>query len=676
VNPNTGAVADPSTLTAGKIGANGPAGLNVGTGCTDPALVTAMNWFDKNSTDVTKNGSVPHDADADFGATPQFFDPNTFYQSRGRRVTWAGREGDGDLSTNFRVMTGNPDAWSACYRSLDWKSVYNNTQVALECISCLGSVGWWRGPIVTNPSRIPDGPIRQPYEPPLPPEAYRKWVISGRILNLRPPKFVVARKVLKDVIKIAPNVRMGVASFGPDQGWFDPPLLLEPLRPGCNQSYPTINEAALDRPALMRAVDNVEFSDFERSIGEALFGLGGYFSSQKVDGKWLGWFQQPLDPGWGWPGCCNGGTYNDPYMPHNGLQWGVQIDEWTKAAQPWEDTDPVTDRKSMCSECQVSSVIVLTDGVPIYDNSVPITKMMQLLLAKGAKHPDGSLVTFNPTDPEHNPNVGGINYCDQFVKDEATGTKWTKADCDYTYYNWPTGLGAGNKNFMDDVAYFLANMDLRDDLPGTQSVRTYTIGYGDNSAMLQSIAMAGKGKFYPVNDGVGLRDAIVAALGDIKELSTSFAAANISGVQTGGQSSVYVPRFVPRRGRPYEGHLYRFFFYNEFAQGCDEAKAKSTAGDPHDLNHDQDCEDSFFMDKPAGFVGGAPNVDSFTASNIVQDNTDGAWVKVNTATPTANGKLQGGTLAQPFWDFGETLGKRSASSEVPKQSLAAFNRQK
>ncbi len=62
------------------------------------------------------------------------------------------------------------------------------------------------------------------------------------------------------------------------------------------------------------------------------------------------------------------------------------------------------------------------------------------------------------------------------------------------------------------------------------------------------------------------------------------------------------PRFVPREGRPYEGHLYRYFYFNEFAQGCDAAKAKSTAGDPFDLNGDKDCDDSFFLDKPASFT--------------------------------------------------------------------------
>ncbi len=117
--------------------------------------------------------------------------------------------------------------------------------------------------------------------------------------------------------------------------------------------------------------------------------------------------------------------------------------------------------------------------------------------------------------------------------------------------------------------------------PGAQSVRTYTVGYGDNSAMLQSIALAGKGKFYRANNGTELRNSIIDALGDLKQLSTSFASASISGVQTGGmQSSVYVPRFVPRKGRPYEGHLFRFFYLQRVRPGLRAGPGQDHGGRP------------------------------------------------------------------------------------------------
>ncbi len=636
-------------------------------GCSDPALVTAMNWFDITSTDPAKNGSIPFDADSDFAsgtATPtaiHFFDPNRFYMSRGRRPGWQSKEYPFSLSDDTRRMEGEPTAAMACYRAYKYKDIYKGTPDYEECKTCLTTKGWWRGPLEVPPYVSWPNPSQAWYDPPYPPEARRTWVLSGRVLNVRPPKFVVARKVLKDVIQSTTDVRMGVASFGPDKGWYDPPMMLEKLRPTCDKSFPTINLDALDRPLLQKAVNKVHFGHNERSIGESLFGIGGYFSSQLVDNRWRTWFLNPISPPYGWPGGPSGGTVTNPYnSAQPGTPWANSADEWLKVEQPWEGTGQYD--KSVCFSCQVNSVIVLTDGEPKFDNSVPITKMMQILLASGAKHPDGTPLTFDPSSPDSNPSPGGVNYCDRFEK--SPGVKATKTDCDYTYYNWPTGHAKTNKNFMDDVSFFLANADLRGDLAGNQSVRTYTIGYGDNSAMLQSIALAGKGAFYRVNNPGELRDAIKAVLGDMRQVSTSFATANISTVQTGGaQSSVYVPRFVPRKNRPYEGHLYRFFFYNEFAQGCDDTKAKSTAGDPRDLNSDKDCDDSFFLDKPAGFVvapGAVPSISSFTKSNIVQENVDGVWVKVATAKVNTDGTVEGGTPAEPFWNLGETLGARKA----------------
>jgi type IV pilus assembly protein PilY1 len=614
-------------------------------GCSDPALVEAMKWFDRGSADPALNGSIPFDADPDFSPVEtHFFDPDKYYHSRGRRLAWQVEEGPYSLAVDMRRTVGFTDLMQVCGNAMDWSAPWGSPVYA-ECQKCLTEKGWWRGPLASTPT-APPGET-------LPVEAWRKWVLSGRVLNVRPPKFVVARKVLKDVVSTAVDLRMGVATFGPDHGWFDPPVLLRPLKPACDKSLPVLDETALGRAELRKAINSISFRNDERSIGEALFGLGGYFSSQKVDGRWAHWFTNPISPGWGWPGCCNGGTVDDALTGKDGAPWGSQSpDEWLKDTQPWEGGGQ---ERSVCSACQASSIIVLADGAPRYDNTVPITKMMEVLKARGAKHADGTPLTFDPGSPETNPAPGGVNYCDEFGA--------TKEACDYA--NWPTGLAKTNKNFMDDVAFFLANADLRDDLAGDQSVRTYTIGYGDNSPMLQSIAKAGKGRFFRANNAGDLRDALMAALGDVKEVSTAFSSASVASVQAGGSQSSYVPRFNPRRGRPYEGHLYRFFFFSEFSQGCQVTMARSPLGDPRDLNGDKDCDDSFFLDKPAGFTpapGTVPDLASFTRANIVQENTEGVWVKVQTATVGGDGRLVGGTPAQPFWDLGETLGQRSASA--------------
>jgi type IV pilus assembly protein PilY1 len=105
-----------------------------------------------------------------------------------------------------------------------------------------------------------------------------------------------------------------------------------------------------------------------------------------------------------------------------------------------------------------------------------------------------------------------VNYCDLFGA--------TKADCDYTDYNWPTGLARTNMNFMDDVAFFLSHLDLRGDLAGAQTVRTFVVGYGNGGPMLQSIARAGKGKYYRADQEVALYNALTSALGEIRAPAT------------------------------------------------------------------------------------------------------------------------------------------------------------
>ena len=375
----------PANSNPGTLGYVGPEGDFTNTGCTDPALVFAMSWFDKNSADPAKNGSIVYDSDSDFGATP-FFQSDNFYHARGRRIAWQTEDSPYSLGASFTSLVSSTSTLNACYQMVDWNTTsYYLISTALmdQCQVCLLSKGWWRGPRISantnNALNDSDFPSGGPGQPPTPDAALRKWIVSGRVLNVRPPRFVIARKALKDVISAAPNVRMGVATFGPDHGWFDPPELLSGMRPTCDQSQP-INETALNRPALRQAVNKTLFRNSERSTGEALFGLGGYFSSQQVDGRWQNWFQQPISPGdFGWPGCCNGGTSDNPYTGQSGSTYGAASDEWLKQGftdprrvgrpgQPWEGTGS---DKSVCFSDQITAIILLTTARPATTTRCP-----------------------------------------------------------------------------------------------------------------------------------------------------------------------------------------------------------------------------------------------------------------------------------------------------------------
>lgn len=621
------------------------------TGCSDPALRAAMSWFDRDSSDARLNGSRIVDPDAALGNGRGFFDPDRYYLSYGTKLPLQRLSNNNDpgdstrfysVLSDFRGTEGMAQPSAICAR--DWAG---NAPMRAACETCLSTVGWFRGTKENNGDR------------------HRRWIVSGRVLNVRPPKFVAARKVLKDVINTVPDLRMGVATFSHSDDLFDPAWLLRPLRPMCNRAWPVFSEEDLQRSGLVEAVNSVKFVNSERSIGESLYSLGAYFSSQRQDDVWARWFTNDLGSSAGYPGGPDG-TRGD--RDGRGDNWAHKTYDFTHLGGNYEDPLPLEgtgEDRSVCAACQSNAVIVLTDGRPDNDNTVPVFKMLNMLVAAGAKHPDGTPLTFNPGVSG---NPGGVNYCDRYGA--------TKVDCDYFVDtdgdgeddddSGPKGLDAHNRNFMDDVAFFLANMDLRGDMDGVQSVRTYTIGYGDNSPMLRSMAHAGGGRFYRADEPGQLRDALMTAIGDLRETATSFSSASVASVQAGSaQTSAYVPRFIPRQGQPYEGHLYRFYFYGEFAQGCDAARARTEEGDPLDLNDDGDCDDSFYLDRPAGFTPGpgrVPSPAAFTANNIVEENVSGEWVKAATARRNASGRLEGGDLAVPFWNLGETLGRRSASA--------------
>lgn len=614
-------------------------------GCSDASLVSAMAWFDK--TDPNRNGKNVFDPDSDLGSD-NFFKADRFYQLTYDTKT-GGTGGSRlilgtSLANDFRSTTGT-DASAACG---SWSSSTKTT-----CENCLNTKGWYRGSTKTYP---------------------KLWVVSGAVLNVRPPKFVTARKVLKDVADSIDNVRIGLATLDlDDAGLYDPAMVWRNpddkqfgLSPQCTDSPSMSDDARTKaRSGFKKNVNRVLFTGSERSFGEASFAVGGFFSTKA---QWESWFN-------GIPAVAN--------YP-GGSGWAMASNDWTLdhkdasgATATWQSPmgTPFEEsaNRSFCWKCQSSAIIILADGAPIGDNSVPVSKMLELMVTDRQQHYDGTPVSFAPntTQAGYNPaskNPGGINYCDLFEPDK------TKTQCDTG--SSPQGPDKGNMNFMDDVAFFLKHADLRPDLDGKQSVTTYTIGFTDSSPMLRSMALAGGGKFYRADDAVSLKDSIVSAINDLKSGSTSFASAALSSVQAGGmQASAYVPRFVPYQDRPYEGHLYRFRYYSEFSEGCDPTKAASSGGDPADLNKNKKCDDVYFLDRPTSWPltrGQVPPPGAFTQDNIVQENKNGIWVKVNTATVDGDGKLQGGTPAVPFWDAAEVLGSRSASAKCSAGGRCIF----
>ncbi len=142
--------------------------------------------------------------------------------------------------------------------------------------------------------------------------------------------------------------------------------------------------------------------------------------------------------------------------------------------------------------CQRNFSIIVTDGLPTYDRSFP------------------------PDDPKrNNPNVPGGNNL----------PNWDGVANDG---NDPNGDGEGDALYLDDLAKFAYDIDLRDintsDLAGKsfnesgfrkQNMQTYTVGFAVNNQMLEDAADYGHGEYYTANDSSELNDSLTRAINAI-----------------------------------------------------------------------------------------------------------------------------------------------------------------
>jgi type IV pilus assembly protein PilY1 len=121
-------------------------------------------------------------------------------------------------------------------------------------------------------------------------------------------------------------------------------------------------------------------------------------------------------------------------------------------------------------------------------------------------------------------------------------------------------FGSEGSDFLDDVAKYLYNTDLRTDMQGIQNISTYTIGFEldtsdpDNAPkakdLLQRTATQGHGKFYKTNGSGGLVDAFSSGLNEIMEVPSSYVApiVPVSRLErTSSGDKIYLSFFSPHQ---------------------------------------------------------------------------------------------------------------------------------
>ncbi len=443
---------------------------------------------------------------------------------------------------------------------------------------------------------------------------------SGNFLNFFPPKFIIARKVLKDVLMSVRKIRLGLATFNGSSGGD----LISGLNPGCNM-FGSPSSFDSNRSSVKNDINNTNKVSFGgmTPLAETLGNVGQYYRTSS-----LPWF-------------------NNTYK-----------------VAAWEEKSG--NNRSVCFSCQASAVLLITDGIPNRDSTIPGTSFAANAMTAAVAGASGSYA-----------GMGGYNITGISTADCPTCESWAElADTAV-----PNGSCMGNQDsgacddsgnpsisYLPRVAWYLKNMDFRDNaeigedgLPftGKQSITTYTIGLATRAAatkILQDTAEAGGGLYNggtggDVSDAKTLREAIMRVLEDVNTRSTSFGAASLSTLQVASTQGVLIPRFEPSRSAHWDGHLYAFDLFSEFASGTCTTADPTTSGPANgDYDCDGKCQSVFLKDADGDFI----QEDSTGAFRKNVDRTKAACGNGSLCS-TAKCSAASTTAARYFWDAGSKL---------------------
>jgi len=116
-------------------------------------------------------------------------------------------------------------------------------------------------------------------------------------------------------------------------------------------------------------------------------------------------------------------------------------------------------------------------------------------------------------------------------------------------------------DYLDDVAKYLYDTDLRTDLTGIQNIVTYTIGFTINSDILERSAALGHGRYYYCNNAQELSNAFQNIVAEIIEKTSSFVApiVPVSRMErTTAGDKIYLALFQPKQNSMWSGNIKKF----------------------------------------------------------------------------------------------------------------------
>lgn len=237
---------------------------------------------------------------------------------------------------------------------------------------------------------------------------------------------------------------------------------------------------------------------------------------------------------------------------------GMSVDFGTDSVSGVRDPDNTSNYLSpVTSQCQANYVILLTDGNPNGDNGA-----------------------------DNSPRIPDL-------------PGYSSGSCAYR-----------SDDCLDEVADYLHTVDVSD-IPGTQTVDTYTIGFTTSQTLLQDTATAGGGRYITANNADELSTAFADILATITGTNDSFsppamAANSFSGVSH--FNKLYYALFEPAATPKWDGNI----------------KPYTLAGDPPQLT---DAAGAVAVDSRGYFRD--------TSRSLWSDTVDGAHI----ADGGANGRL-------------------------------------
>jgi type IV pilus assembly protein PilY1 len=118
-------------------------------------------------------------------------------------------------------------------------------------------------------------------------------------------------------------------------------------------------------------------------------------------------------------------------------------------------------------------------------------------------------------------------------------------------------------DYLDDVAKYLYDTDLRSDLTGSQNIITYTIGftYQSQNGLLDRTATQGHGRYFYTENAQQLSDAFQNIVGEILEKTSSFVApiVPVSRMErTTAGDKIYLAFFQPNKDEMWSGNIKKF----------------------------------------------------------------------------------------------------------------------